>query len=73
MIVSTTLLLKKCIFNSPSPTHAVVTVSFKGDEVIQFVNEELSSTQVCLTLSHTELQRQITVTVSTEEGTASGN
>lgn len=53
--------------------HIVVTVSFKGDEVIQFVNEELSSTQVCLILSHTELQREITVTVATEEGTASGN
>lgn len=48
-------------------------MSFTGDEVIQFVSEELSSTQVCLTLSHTELQRELTVTVATEEGTASGN
>ena len=52
---------------------SVVTVSFEGDEMIQFIREDLSPKQICVVLSHTDLERDIVVTVSTEEGTASGN
>ena len=52
--------------------HSVVTVSFEGDEMIQFIGENVSPKQVCVVLSHTDLEREIVVTVSTEEGTASG-
>ena len=41
--------------------------------MIQFIREDLSPKQICVVLSHTDLERDIVVTVSTEEGTASGN
>ena len=73
MIVSTTEIPPITIVNDFLPIYIVVMVSFEGDDMIQFVSEDLSSKQVCVLLSHTELQREITVTVATEEGTASGN
>ena len=51
----------------------MVAVFFDGDGMIQFVNESLLLTEVCLNVSHTDLQREIVVTVATEEGTALGN
>ena len=56
-----------------SLAYVVVTVAFEGDTMIQFVNESLLFKEVCLNISHTNLQREIVVIVSTEEGTASGN
>ena len=41
--------------------------------MIQFISENASSKLICVVLSHTDLERDIVVTVSTEEGTASGN
>ena len=41
--------------------------------MIQFIREDLSPKQICVALSHTNLERNIVVTISTEEGTASGN
>ena len=48
-----------------------VQVTFEGDE-IRFVDESSESIQVCLNLSHSDLQREITVTVFIEEGDANG-
>ena len=53
--------------------YAVVTVSFDGQETVQFVNESLLLTEVCLNVSHTNLERDITVTIDTVQGTAQGN
>ena len=49
----------------------VVEVAFEGDGT-RFVNEEDTSIQVCLVLSHSDLEREITVTVAPREGSATG-
>ena len=40
--------------------------------MIQFISESSLSKQVCINLSHSDLQREIVISVGTEEGTASG-
>ena len=41
--------------------------------MVRFVNESLTSLEFCLVLSHSDLQRAVTLTLTTVVGTASGN
>ena len=52
---------------------ADVHIGFTEDSMIRFVNESASEIQVCLILSHSNLEREITVTIASEEETATGN
>ena len=51
---------------------AGVEILFEDEDMIQFVNESLSSIQLCLVLSHSEIQRNISKTIAPEVGSASG-
>ena len=53
-------------------TFTAVQVTFEGAEMVQLFNESSAVIRVCLNLSHSDLQREITVTISTEEGNANG-
>lgn len=48
-------------------------VIFEGAEIVQLFDESSAVIQVCLNLSHSDLQREISVTISTEERNANGS
>ena len=51
---------------------AGVEILFEDEGMIQFVNESLSSIQLCLFLSHSEIQRNISITIAPGVGSATG-